>query len=211
MTRRSEDEVEMPEEGENADDDTENEDKQLRWWTRQQAAGELRLSIASIRRMEELGTLRPVLRRGVNFFDSREVQALARKRASVSPSSFVRAGASLPERAMFRPSDGQEAAEVFQLLNQNKGLRDIVIEACIPPARVRSLYREWCLSLEDGERLRNSPPEASTQPRRRGRPPKIALEHEYELPPSDEPSDGVPLPDLGILAAAAERLFDDKG
>ena len=91
------------------------------------------------------------LRRGVNFFDSREVRALARKRASVSP--FVRA-TSLLERPAFRRSDGHEAAEVFQLLNQNKSLRDIVIEACIPPTRVRALYREWCLSLEDGERLR---------------------------------------------------------
>ena len=66
---------------------------------------------------------------------------------------------------------------------------------------------EMCLTRVDKFRLQES-----AQPRPRGRPRKIRPpDPEYELPPSDESSDGVPVPDLGILAAAAERLFDHKG
>lgn len=62
MTGRTKNECETPLDGaDDADGGVEYiDDEHVRWWTRSQVATELGLSIASIRRLEELGTLHPV-------------------------------------------------------------------------------------------------------------------------------------------------------
>ena len=51
-------------------------------------------------------------------------------------------------------TEGEEASEVFKLFAQGKDLEEVVIEACVPPRRVRALYHEWIISLDQGERIR---------------------------------------------------------
>ena len=112
-------------------------------------------------------------------------------------------------------TEGQEAADVFRLLNENKGLRDIVIEARIAPIRVRALYREWCLSLEEGERLRKSE-QLPFQGNTRCQSARTRGERHFAHLPEPEPAslagelgdDAVA--ELSRLASAAERLFEKK-
>lgn len=215
-----EDGDEMPvKEGLSRDIEAEPEiaDRGLRWLTRHQVAKMLGISIASVRRMEQQGTLHPRMSQGVNFFDSREVRALARDRASLSPSPLVRAraAASFPLCSVPGRTEGQEAADVFRLLNENKGLRDIVIEARIAPIRVRALYREWCLSLEEGERLLDSIEQLTSQGNMR-QSPRTRSGRRFAQLPDPEPaslageSGDDAVAELNRLASAAERLFEKK-
>ena len=107
--------------------------------TRAQAATELEVSIASIRRLENRGVLHPrVDSRGVHHHDAEEVRSLRRKRAT-------------------KLSAGELAAELFDRFASRQSLRQIVKELECPPQKVRSLYHEWLVSLEDGERRRSDP------------------------------------------------------
>lgn len=109
------------------------------WWprrlTRGQVAAELETSIASVRRMEG-GTLHPLKGEDGSWgFDPAEV--VPRK-----PRDRVEA-----PRAKTSP-EGELAAAVFRLFNENRGFREVVTELRLPPEVVRALYREW---HEDGD------------------------------------------------------------
>jgi hypothetical protein len=141
--------------------------------------------------------LHPVVKNGVHFFAPAAVHALAHEFAEWSPKRGSR-------------TPGEEAATVFALLDQNKDLRQIVIEARVPPARVRVLYHEWTLSLEAGERLMQwkhppaaDPSAAPSRPPSRRKTPSAARQPPQATAGHDDK--------LGSLVLeAAQRLLHQK-
>jgi len=104
-----------------------------------------------LQHLQYRGYLHPVLRSGIRLYALAEVEALARPGRRPSPwiASPPRARATHAKTAT-RRTEGQEAAHVFRLLDQGLSLREIVMQAGVPPHRVRSLHREWTRSLEQG-------------------------------------------------------------
>jgi hypothetical protein len=120
------------------------------WLTKHQAAARLGKTLPMITKLQERGYLHAVLRNGKRLFAIAEVEALARpgRRHSpwlASPSKSRHGKAPASPRA-----EGHEAAIVFRLLDKGLELRRIVVRTRIPPHRVRTLYREWSRSLEQG-------------------------------------------------------------
>jgi hypothetical protein len=77
------------------------------------------------------------------------LRALARPGRRPSP-WLATPGKSRGAKATSRRTEGQEAAHVFRLIDKGMSLREIETRARVPPHRVRSLYREWTRSLEQG-------------------------------------------------------------
>src|SRR5580658_4118087 len=121
--------------------------------TRDQAAARLGKSRSVVQKLQASGYLHPVLRNGVSLFALNEVDILARPGRRPAPwlAGHVRTRAKLAHAASgARRTEGQEAAHVFRLLEQGLSLRQIVIQARVPPHRVRALHREWTRSLDHG-------------------------------------------------------------
>lgn len=86
-----------------------------------------------------------------------------RSTPSVDPAAVPRPGLPGPENSPrrqkppppFAAPKGRKPLHVFRLLEQGMSLRQIVIQARVPPHRVRTLHREWSRSLEHG-----APPDA---------------------------------------------------
>jgi hypothetical protein len=120
------------------------------WLTKQQAAARLRKSVAVVRKLADRGYLHPVLRNGIRLFPLAEVEAFARPGRRPLPwlpsPSKSRSAKATPARS----TEGEEAARVFRLIDQGVGLREIVMRTRVPPHRVRTLYREWQRTLEEG-------------------------------------------------------------
>jgi hypothetical protein len=85
-----------------------------------------------------------VLDRGVWRFDSAELARVPTRAESRQP-------ARLRRRAQ---TAGERAARIFRMFETGKELIDIVLTTREHPTTVRQLYREWCSSLEEGERER---------------------------------------------------------
>lgn len=86
-----------------------------------------------LRSLEKLGWLRP-----------------ARKEAGVwyyEPAAVATAG-----RKLLGNVEGDLAAEVFRRFEAKQGIRQIVIELRVQPAKVRALYRDYVTELEAGEK-----------------------------------------------------------
>ena len=120
------------------------------WLTKHQAAARLGKSVAVVKKLQARGYLHPVLKNGVCLFALTEVEALARPGRRPSPWLAGPSKRRAAKAAATRRTEGQEAALVFRLMNQGVTLREIVMRAHVPPHRVRSLYREWHRSLEEG-------------------------------------------------------------
>jgi len=123
------------------------------WLTRDQVAARLGKTRPIVQKLQAKGYLHPVVKNGVSLFAVTEVDALARPGRRPAPwlAGQVRRRNTLaktPHGA--RRSEGQEAAHVFRLLEQGMSLKQIVIQAHVPPHRVRALHREWTRSLEHG-------------------------------------------------------------
>jgi hypothetical protein len=122
------------------------------WLTKLQVAARLGKSVSVIKKLQARGYLHPVLKNGISLFALTEVEALARPGRRPSPwlasPSKSRGGRAKGAGAL--RTEGQEAAHVFRLLKRGISLPDIVVRANVPPHRVRSLYREWKRSLEEG-------------------------------------------------------------
>ena len=181
--------------------------------TRSQVASLMGISTSAVIHLERKGKLHPSIQRGVHLFDPVEVHDVARQRlASGSGQPLAStAGRTAPRYRRFGPrNNGRLAATVFQLLEENKTLRQIVIETRIPPVHVRELYHEWSISLEDGERMRtrrrhqkgespvsDAPATPPPRPKTNARPRSRAARYEADA-------------DLNVLLTAAENLFDKK-
>jgi hypothetical protein len=124
------------------------------WLTKEQASARLGKPVSVLQHLQYRGYLHPVLRSGIRLYALAEVEALARPGRRPSPwiASPPRARATHAKTAKTatRRTEGQEAAHVFRLLDQGLSLREIVMQAGVPPHRVRSLHREWTRSLEQG-------------------------------------------------------------
>jgi hypothetical protein len=122
------------------------------WLTKHQVAARLGKSVTAIKKLQARGYLHPVLKSGISLFALTEVEALARPGRRPSP-WLAGPGKSRGGRAKGAGAlrtEGQEAAHIFRLLKRGMSLPDIVVRANVPPHRVRSLYREWKRSLEEG-------------------------------------------------------------
>jgi len=123
------------------------------WLTRDQVAARLGKSRSVVQKLQASGYLHPVVRNGVSLFALNEVDILARPGRRPAPwlAGHVRTRTKLAHAASgARRTEGQEAAHVFRLLEQGLSLRQIVIQARVPPHRVRALHREWTRSLDHG-------------------------------------------------------------
>lgn len=120
------------------------------WLTKQQAAVRLGKTLPMITKLQERGYLHAVLRNGKRLFALAEVEALARPGRRPSPWLASPSKSRHGKGPASRRAEGQEAAIVFRLLDKGLDLRRIVVRTRIPPLRVRTLYREWSRSLDQG-------------------------------------------------------------
>lgn len=120
------------------------------WLTKHQVAARLGKSLSVVLKLQERGYLHPVLKNGVRHFALTEVEALARPGRRPAPWLASPGKSRGAKTNTARRTEGQEAAQVFRLLDQGMSLREIVTRARVPPHRVRSLHREWTRSLEQG-------------------------------------------------------------
>jgi hypothetical protein len=120
------------------------------WLTKHQAAARLGKTLPMITKLQERGYLHAVLRNGKRLFALAEVESLARPGRRPSPWLASPSKSRHGKGPASRRPEGQEAAIVFRLLEKGMDLRRIVVRTRIPPHRVRTLYREWSLSLEQG-------------------------------------------------------------
>jgi hypothetical protein len=123
------------------------------WLTRDQVAARLGKSRSVVQKLQASGYLHPVVRNGVSLFALHEVDILARPGRRPAPwlAGPVRTRTKLAHAPTGTcRTEGQEAGHVFRLLEQGLSLQQIVIQARVPPHRVRALYREWTRSLEHG-------------------------------------------------------------
>ncbi len=108
--------------------------------TRKQVADRLRVSVATVRRLEGSALHPEKNEKGVWTFSAAEVARVAQSRSK--------------KRRVKREDEGDVAARVFELLEEGFDLNDIVIAVRQPPQTVRALYAEWTVSLAAGERKR---------------------------------------------------------
>jgi hypothetical protein len=110
--------------------------------TRQQVANRLRVSIATVRRMEGRELHPQKNDKGVWTFDASEVMRLAESRVTT--------------RKIRKNDEGEIAARVFELFDSGCDLPEIVYTLRQPPRVIRDLYSEWLVSLQNGEKRRQS-------------------------------------------------------
>ncbi|HET9622455.1 MAG TPA: MerR family transcriptional regulator [Kofleriaceae bacterium] len=128
--------------------------------TRGQVAERLGVSVSTVRRFEAQERLHPTRdENGVNQFDVVQVAELALELADEPRGRRLRNAASADGTASapgsVKRSPGEEAALVFERLEQRQSLAEIVVGVRITPERVRELYRQWTQGLTEYE-LRNS-------------------------------------------------------
>lgn len=116
--------------------------------SRADVAARLKMSVASVRRLE-FDKLHPEQdEHGVWRFDPREVDAVAatkvRRRRRSSQTAQCKAA-----RAQAR--EGRLAADVFRCFAKRMTLPQIVVATGQTPAAIRELYHQWSTSLDDGE------------------------------------------------------------
>lgn len=125
-------------------------------WTRSQVAERLGVSVSTVRRYEQSERLHPTVGEdGVRNFAPDEVKRLAKTLAAeleASPRALARAEANAAEM-----TKGELATAVFERFEQRQSLAEIVIGVRVPPDVVRGLYREWLLSLCEGELIQREP------------------------------------------------------
>jgi DNA-binding transcriptional MerR regulator len=125
--------------------------------TRGQVAKMLGCSIYKVRMMEERGELQPrKAPNGTRLFALVEIKTIAATRASTTHDDPEYPPLSARARAADTRTDGEIAAEVFRLFEERKTLVEIVKETGVVPKKVRELFGEYCVSLEDGERKRRA-------------------------------------------------------
>jgi DNA-binding transcriptional MerR regulator len=96
------------------------------FWLRARVARELGVHITRVRQLEKAGTLVPTIDKdGVRLYDPRAVKAFAKKRA---PRLVAR---------------GEDAANVFRMLDDGHNFKDIVIATRLAPEVVRKLHDEY--------------------------------------------------------------------
>ena len=105
------------------------------WWTRQEAANFLRVSVTTIATHEKQGKLNPRyayrpdsrnIEHRVAVYDPEEVQKI--RRYSARPEA---------------QESGETAARCFELFNEGKNVRSVVIELRLRPDLVKQLYASW--------------------------------------------------------------------
>ena len=117
---------------------------------RREVAARLGISTSSVRRLE-WDVLHPEQDdRGVWRFDPAEVARIEPR----SPRATEGGGGKAHARAIARK--GRLAALVFRMFARALPLPQIVILTKQPSETIRELYREWSMSLEDGERHRRN-------------------------------------------------------
>lgn len=172
------------------------EEKKL---SRSEVAKRLGVSKATIRRRE--GTeLHPTIGpRGERAFDPKEVEALA---------SAARVTKKRPQ------TKGEIAAWIFELIDQQKSLAEIVKTTRQPPDVVRKLYRERATGFEKGERERRAREdqrradfEEDLSMRARELDQQIATSHEAAMKAHDAAT--VRMEELDRKRASNERRTQD--
>lgn len=107
------------------------------WCTRYQAADHLRMSVTTIANYERRGKLHPQYAMRP---DGRDIE---RRVAVYDPEELSKLpGAQARHRAAAR-EPGEVAALCFELFEQNKSVREVVIELRETPDRVRELHNVW--------------------------------------------------------------------
>jgi hypothetical protein len=154
--------------------------------SRQEVAQRLNITVRMVKKLDR-HELHPIIRRGKYFYKAAEVSLLLRGY------SWPRAEHIAYPRRPRR--DGQEAAAVFKLFERNLNLREIVVQAVVTPERVRRLYHEWNIPLDEGERLLQ----------RVMRAPSASSERDH---PASDPTDATRSDEFEALATAVQRLFD---
>jgi hypothetical protein len=105
------------------------------WYTRQQAADTLRVSVTTIATYERQGKLNP---RYAYRADSRNIE----HRVAVYDPEDVRKLLRFNARPDAQES-GETAARCFELFNEGKSMRGVVIELRLRPDLVKQLYASW--------------------------------------------------------------------
>jgi hypothetical protein len=178
-----------------------------RWLTRTEAAKRLGTTIGGIRRLEGK-MLFPETIAGIERFRPSEIAAILERRSPLSKPVSPK-----PKRQRWR-NFGEEAAAVFALFAEGKGLREIVTSLRVCPERVRTLYHHWITDLDTGERLRPpkhpKPPPAHSRERA---PATAALRGQSSSPPKSldarpvASSDDQPI-DLAASSTAVTALLE---
>lgn len=124
--------------------------------TRGQVAERLGVSVSTVRRFETQERLHPTRdENGVNQFDVVQVAELALELADEPRARRLRNAASADGTASasgsVKRSPGEEAALVFERLEQRQSLAEIVVGVRVTPERVRELYRQWTQGLTEFE------------------------------------------------------------
>jgi hypothetical protein len=105
------------------------------WYTRQESADALRVSVTTIATYEKQGKLNP---RYAYRADSRNIE----HRVAVYDPEEVRKLHRFGARPDAQES-GETAARCFELFNDGKSVRGVVVELRLHPVLVRQLYASW--------------------------------------------------------------------
>jgi hypothetical protein len=151
--------------------------------TRSDVAKWLGVSLFKVRTMEQRGELQPRRRGpdGTRFFAVVDIKALAEalvahRAPDVLPLERARAGRPVDPR-----TDGEIAAEVFRLFDEDKTLSEIVQQVGVVPEKIRGWFSEWTLSLEAGENRRLRRLQAEADEREAVKLEEMANRHEARM------------------------------
>ena len=112
--------------------------------TRHQVATALGVGRTTVRRLEEDGTLRPVVDgEGVHRFDRAEVERVVRQRSAAAAGKDDRTGPSQAALGALVAHDGDVAAKAFQAFSDGLDPVAAVIALKIAPALIADLHRQW--------------------------------------------------------------------
>ena len=103
------------------------------WMTREQGSDFLGVSIQTLRNYERRGRLHP------QYVYRRDGYGIERRVTAYDPEEIKK----LPRGGRTQRLNGDLAARVFELFNQGRSLRDIVIELRESPNTIKELYTLW--------------------------------------------------------------------
>jgi hypothetical protein len=113
--------------------------------TRRQVAKRLGVSTSTVRRMEFVRLNPAPDERGVWRFDPAELDGIEPR------IQVAKIRARMSDEELARRREGQLAARVFRMFARGASLAQIVVTMKQPPERIRALYHEWMVSLDEAE------------------------------------------------------------
>lgn len=126
--------------------------------TRAQVADRIGASVSTVRRYEGERLHSKTDENGVNWFDPKEVTALAAWRANQGVSRGRSRNVNTAEATSSDTrTRGELAALMFERFEQRQSLAEIVVGLRVEPELVRELFDQWCLGLTEGQLRKREP------------------------------------------------------